>query len=117
MDVTDADDARFRLGVEQLLQGESLVYAGVALWLHGEQCLHASAFSEWAPERTTEAHAREKIAHAKLALAELTARSTELRDRLACLQVEYFCNYDYGQGSIALAREANEQFDWLFRRA
>jgi hypothetical protein len=46
-------------------------------------------------------------------LQELAALSDDFKKAAQGLPHEYFCCYDYGNGSLALAEEKNGAFKWL----
>lgn len=115
MDITDTSEPRFNLGIERFLAGESVTYNGVAFYNNNEQSLQIYSYSDWAPERTTESHAKEKIARAKAVLEQLTNQSETFRKVAVHLPHEHYFCYDYGMGAIALAKEVNAQYQWVYQ--
>ena len=75
MDITDAKEDRLRLGVDRFLAGDSVEYHGVKFFWANEATLQIDSYTEWEPERTSEAHARELLTRSKAVFAELTSRS------------------------------------------
>ena len=113
MDVTDGSDEHFQLGVDRFFSGDPLAYHSVALRLDRGQLLQVDCYSDWEPERSSERHAKEKIERAKAVVAELIGRSRALRLAVENVSHEYYFCYDYGKGTITLAKETDGQFRWL----
>ena len=112
MDVTEASPERLRLGVAQLLEGNTLSCRGVNFYMPSPSHLTVDSFSDWQPDRTTEAHAREKIERSKLVLKELAEASAEFKSAVFGIEPEFACCHDYGQGSVVLAKEYRGNFEW-----
>jgi hypothetical protein len=77
MNITDTDEQRLQLGIELLLGGQSLVFHGVVIYKRDEKSLCIDSFSDWAPDQTTEGHAKERIARSKEVLTELGVWAAE----------------------------------------
>ena len=113
MDITDASPQRLALAIERFRDGEMLEYCDVTFSKYGGGSLEVSCFSDWAPERSTPDHAKVKIARAKAVLEDLKSQVAAFGECVESLPHEYYFCYDYGKGSIALAKEINGQFEWL----
>jgi hypothetical protein len=113
MNLSDAAPQRIQLGIERFLANESIAFRGVVFYKEGERALQVDSYSDWQPEKTTEDHAREKIAQSKIVLQELAALSDDFKKAAQDLPHEYFCCHGYGNGSFALAEEKNGAFKWL----
>jgi hypothetical protein len=114
MDITTTSEVRFALGIERFLARESLAYRGVVFYKDAEHALQISSYSDWTPERCTEAQARDKIEVAKSVLLDLAARSPQFNAIATRLRHEHYFCYDYGNGSLALAKESGGKFEWLY---
>ena len=115
MDITDTSASRFNIGIERFLAGESLTYNGVDFYKNSGQSLKTYSYSDWTPERTTESHAKENIARAKAVLEHLMKQSEHFRKVAELLPHEHYFCYNYGMGSIALAKEVNAQYQWVYQ--
>jgi hypothetical protein len=113
MDITDTTQQRFEAGIELFVAGQSVVYNGVVFRKDGERALHINSHSNWAIENTTADMAKAKIARAKEVLAELESKSQTFKRIAARLPHEHYFCYDYGMGSVVLAKEVNNEFTWL----
>jgi len=116
MDITDAKEDRLRLGVDRFLAGDSVEYHGVKFFRADEVTLQVDSYTEWEPERTSEAHAREQLTRSKAVFADLCSKSAQFNAAVGHLHKEFSLCHNYGMGSIALARETNGQFQWLVSR-
>jgi hypothetical protein len=115
LEITDAPEDRFNLGVERFLAGETVAYQGIVFYKDGSRALKIDSFSAWEPERSTEAHAHEGISKSKAVLQDLAFRNEAFRAIAERLPHEYAFCYDYGMGSVALAMEIEGEFHWLTR--
>ena len=113
MDITDTTQLRFNLGIERFLAGESLAYEDVVFYKNKEQSLQISSYSDWEPERTTVAHAKEKIERAKKVIEYLKNINESFRIIAEQLPHEHYFCYNYGKGNIALAKETDAKFHWV----
>lgn len=113
MDITDETEAKFSIGIERFLIGESIKYHNVAFRKNGESSLQIESYSQWAPEQASEVHAKEIIARAKAVLVNLAGKSKPFQSIAERLHHEHYFCYDYGNGSFALAQELNGEFQWL----
>ncbi|MFA4829476.1 MAG: hypothetical protein WC855_12980 [Thermodesulfovibrionales bacterium] len=113
MDITNTTANRFDLGIQLFLEGQPISFEEVLFWKEDEKVLHVDSYSEWEPQNTTPEIAKEKITRSKTILAELSEKSSEFAKVAKGLPHEYYFCYDYGKGSVALAKEVNSQFTWL----
>lgn len=113
MDISDSTGARFDLGIERFLENDPVAYGGVVFCKTKEQSVHVVSYSDWWPENTSESHAREKIERSKMVLNDLASRSSAFRSIVERMPLEYYCCYDYGKGTIPLAKEVGGGFQWL----
>ena len=114
MDVTDASPQRLAVAIERFLAGDTIENHGVTFSRYGGRSLTVNCFSDWAPERSTPEHAKEKIARAKSVLEALKTQAVSFQASASVLPHEYWFCYNYGQGSIALAKEVDGHFEWLY---
>ncbi len=114
MDITDAREERLGLGVDRFLAGDTITYHGVAFYTNAHT-LHVDSFSDWGPGQTSEAHARAQLARSKDVLNDLSERSATFSAAAAQLQHEFTVCHSYGTGSVALAKDTDGAFQWLYR--
>lgn len=112
MDITNSSSQRTEVAIEQFLAGGLLEYEGVRFSRHGGTSLDVSCFSSCAPELSTPAQALKEIDRAKAVLDQLAARSASFRAAIASLAREFYFCYNYGNGSVALAKEVNGRLEW-----
>jgi hypothetical protein len=113
MDITESSPERTSIALERFIAGDSLAFEGVLFSRYGGTRLEVSCFSAWSPELTTPAQATAGIARAKLVLDDLASRLPAFRDGIENLPREFYYCYDYGKGSVALAKEVDGTFEWL----
>ena len=113
MDISDSSPQRTEVVVEQFLAGGLLEYDGVQFSRHRGTTLDVSCFSNGSPEFSTPAQAVNEIARAKAVLDQLASRNSSFRVAIESLPREFYYCYNYGNGSVALAKEANGRFEWL----
>ena len=112
MDITDSSPQRTEVAIEQFLAGGLLEYEGVRFSRHGGRTLDVSCFSSWAPELSTPTQAMVEIDRAKSVLDQLASRNASFRVAIEVLPREFHFCYNYGNGSITLAKEVNGRFEW-----
>mgnify|MGYP001440951417 CR=1 FL=1 len=113
MDATDASPERLDLAVERFLAGDALEFHGVVLRSGPLETITVESFSDWPPEQTSAAHAAAQIERSKQVLHALVEASPRFAQAAVRRHAEYVCCYNYGNGSVALAREANGVVQWL----
>jgi hypothetical protein len=113
MDITDSTPQRTAVAIERFLAGDLLEYEGVRFSRYDGSRLEVSCLSGWAPELATPAQAIEGIQRAKSVLADLIKRNESFRGSTRSLACEFHFCYDYGKGSIAIAKEIDGHFEWL----
>ena len=115
MDITEATEARFNLGIERFVSGALLEFEGVRFSLARRGVLSVDTFSSWEPDRATPEQALAAIRHGKQVLDELLQRSAIYRAAVQGLPQEHTFCYDDGKGSIAIAKEEGERIIWLWQ--
>jgi hypothetical protein len=113
MDITDSTPQRTALAIERFLAGDLLEYEGIRFSRCGGARLEVSCLSGLALELTTPAQAVEGIERAKSVVADLVKRNESFRGSIKSLPREFYFCYDYGKGSIAIAKEIDGHFEWL----
>ena len=113
MDITDARNDRFNLGIQRFLLGDPIEYHGVSFYMTPTKKMNIDSYSAWAPEVTTVTHAKEQIALSKALLDDLARKSIEFRNATNNLSLEFSLCHNYGMGSIVIAKEVNNEFQWL----
>jgi hypothetical protein len=113
LDITDSSPQRTEVVVEQFLAGGLLEYEGVQFSRHSGTTLEVSCFSNGAPEFSTPTQAVKAIARAKAVLEQLVNLNSSFRVAIESLPHQFYYCYNYGNGSVALAKESSGRFEWL----
>ncbi len=116
MNITDAPQDRFSLGIERFIAGHLITCHSVNFYKRTPSTLQVDSFTEWPPEQTTESHVMSQIARSKAVLEDLMKKSAVFRDAAGQLKHDFACCYDYGMGSITLGNEINGRFQWVSSR-
>jgi hypothetical protein len=119
MDITDASAQRMELGVEQLINGDSLSYHNVVfcwdkpkdpnelLVLSYSDCLHLG--------NVQRDEAKEKIDRSKAVAQELGLKSVAFRNMWQSARKQFQFCFDYCTGAIKLAEEVEGEVVWLVK--
>ncbi len=106
MNLTDASERQFEIGIDFFLEGQSVVYCEVCFHISRDGVLHISSYADYIHrENITQQHAAEKIARSKQVFADLCSRSERFAARVSSLPVRYECCYDYGTAAVVVAVE------------
>lgn len=112
MDLTDATEERYALGIRLLLEGQCIDYHGVRFSLAQDKTLNVDSYSAWG-SHPTEAHVVQTIVRSKAVLRELLERSGGSWNYLTSLRPVFTLCEDLGKGSVALACELDGQVTLL----
>ena len=113
MDINNTTPSRFELGIQIFLEGKPISFNDVRFWKEDGKSIHIDSYSEWDIENSTREMAKEKITRSKAVLADLSGKSPEFERVIRTLPHQYYFCFDYGNGSVALAKEVNGEFTWL----
>ena len=113
MDATDASPERLDLAIERFLAGDSLQFHGVVFRNGPSEAITVESYSGWSPEQTSEAYAVAQIERSKQVLLALKQASPRFARATSQRHTEFVCCYNYGTGSVALAREVNGVLQWI----
>jgi hypothetical protein len=114
MDITDADQERLDLGVEQILKGQLVTFHGVEFRKDSrEGTLCILSRSDWDYGNTTPDHAIEKIRRAKIVLDALKERSRAFKAEAERLPHVHVVGDHDPKGGPPLAQEAAGKFEWF----
>ena len=112
MVITETKGSRFELALELLRSGRSVVYRGVGISVDVDGTLECSVQTSWRPENVTEASARQDLASAEAAVAELAGASPAFAALIRGRRRRLVLIDDYGMGTVALAHSEGEALHW-----
>jgi hypothetical protein len=111
--------------VKVLKEGGSIVFRGIGLTRRQPDAgdaesetetetlgpLVASIFTEWSVDNLNEVRAKADVARGQQIVQELLAESSDVRE-VASAGIQFELVYDYGLGSLLIARIADGRFVW-----
>jgi len=112
MQVTEINGPRFELALERLLGGHAFSLQGINFCLAPDGGLEVSVDSSWRVENVTEQRALKDLRRAESLFASLSTSSSAFADIARRHPRRFILIYEYGSGSIELARLVNETLVW-----
>lgn len=103
---------RFKLALEQLGAGQSVVYRGVVLSIAGGE-LHVEVPSEWSARNVDESRARAMLASAARVVEGLVTASGAFSALVDGSSRRFTLVEDYGNGAVAICELVWEEFRWM----
>ena len=116
MDISEASERQFEIGLDQFLDGHAVAYHRVVFSVSKKRELEICSYSDFQPENTTEEMMWAKINRAEEILADLQARSTRFRDAVKGMGKRHFFCHDYGTAAVAIAVVQNGAITWRDQR-
>ena len=68
------------------------------------------------PDKTTQSHAVAQFVRSQSVLEDLASKSSQFQTAAEHLRHEFSLFYNYGMGSVVLAKETAGKFEWLVSR-
>jgi hypothetical protein len=116
MDISEASERRFEIGLDQFLAGHAVAYHRVVFSVSKKQELEICSYSDFQPENTTEEMMWDKINRAEEILTDLQTRSARFREAIKGMSKRHLFCHDYGTAAVAIAVVQNGAITWRDQR-
>ena len=110
--ITKFSGPRFDLALERLRAGHAFSFEDLTFWLAPDAHLEISINSSWTPDNVTQQRALELLNRAKNVYRNLCAENASFAAVAGNLAPRFILSYDYGGGSVELARLADGIIIW-----
>ena len=112
LEIVDTGGTRFELAMERLQAGHAIRFRDVTFFVGTDSHLEISINSSCAPENVTEQTALEELARAQNTYRSLCADSVAFETAFGRRTPRFILSYDYGTGSVELARLIDRTVVW-----
>ena len=110
--ITEFSGPRFDLALERLRDGHAFSFEDLTFWLAPDAHLEISINSSWRPDNVTEQKALERLDLAQNVYRNLCAGNADFAAVAGNKSPRFILAYDYGSGSVELARLADGIIIW-----
>ena len=102
--ITEPSGPRFDLALERLRNGHAFCFEDLTFWLAPDAHLEISINSSWMLDSVTEQRAVADLGRAKSVYRNLCAHNASFAALAQNMPTRFILAYDYGSGSVELAR-------------